>query len=98
MVNFSRVSKFNEIVSSQFRTQRTLNSVAQAVIDKVVRIHHDYFMSRTGSDRTAITKREDITLLIRNFNYPLPNAISPSGHSADVTLFDRMTPVRDNGE
>lgn len=35
-------------------------------------------MSRTGSDQVEISKREDITLLIRNFNFPLPNAISPS--------------------
>lgn len=59
--------------SSQFRVQSTLTGVAQAVVDKVVRIHHDFNMSNSTS---SSGKREDITLLVRNFNYPLPHALS----------------------
>ncbi|KAK7603863.1 hypothetical protein V9T40_003862 [Parthenolecanium corni] len=67
-----------QMIVEQFRIQSTLTGVAQAVVDKVVRIHHDFYMNRTISDRVAVSKREDITLLIRNFNFPLPNARSPS--------------------
>lgn len=58
-----------QLIVSQFRVQSTLTGVAQAVVDKTVRIHHDFAMSNG-----IISKRDDITLLIRNFNFPLPNA------------------------
>lgn len=65
----------------QFRIQATLTGVAQAVVDKVVRIHHDMNMSNSQNSSKS-GKREDITLLVRNFNFPLPNALkSPSGQS-----------------
>ncbi|KAH0558093.1 TGF-beta-activated kinase 1 and MAP3K7-binding protein 1-like isoform X1 [Cotesia glomerata] len=65
----------------QFRIQSTLTGVAQAVVDKVVRIHHDMNMSN-AQNSSKNGKREDITLLVRNFNFPLPNALkSPSGQS-----------------
>lgn len=63
----------------QFREQSTLTGVAQAVVDKMVRIHHDVYMSgsSTPNGHSRICgKRDDITLLVRNFNYPLPNAIN----------------------
>lgn len=62
----------------QFREQATLTGVAQAVVDRAVRLHHDWYMSNSVNN-TCSTKREDITLVLRNFNFPLPNAIkSPS--------------------
>lgn len=61
------------ILFSQFRIQSTLTGVAQGVVDKIVRIHHDVFMS--GASATASGKRDDITLLVRNFNFPMPNAM-----------------------
>lgn len=65
-------------IFSQFREQATLTGVAQAVVDKAVRLHHDWYMSNS-TNNSCSTKREDITLVLRNFNYPLPNAItSPS--------------------
>lgn len=39
-----------------------------------MRVHHDEFM-RNSNDSSANGKHDDITLLIRNFNYPLPNAL-----------------------
>lgn len=57
----------------EFSTQSTLNGVAQAVVDKVVRMHHDAYMKDSGTPQKC-QKRGDITLLIRNFNYDLPNA------------------------
>jgi len=64
-----------QMVVEQFRVQSTLTGVAQAVVDKVVRIHHDTFMS--GSEHSGqCQKRDDITLLVRNFNHLLPNALN----------------------
>lgn len=55
-----------------------MTGVAQAVVDKAVRLHHDWYMSNSLNSSCS-PKREDITLVLRNFNYPLPNAItSPS--------------------
>ncbi|CAG5076916.1 Similar to Tab1: TGF-beta-activated kinase 1 and MAP3K7-binding protein 1 (Mus musculus) [Cotesia congregata] len=69
------------MVVEQFRIQSTLTGVAQAVVDKVVRIHHDMNMSNSQNSSKS-GKREDITLLVRNFNFPLPNALkNPSGQS-----------------
>ncbi|XP_063989119.1 TGF-beta-activated kinase 1 and MAP3K7-binding protein 1-like [Diachasmimorpha longicaudata] len=58
----------------QFRIQSTITGVSQAVVDKIVRIHHDLNMSNPESSQTS-GKREDITLLVRNFNFPLPHAL-----------------------
>ncbi|KAK9877293.1 hypothetical protein WA026_017685 [Henosepilachna vigintioctopunctata] len=54
-------------VVEQFREQTTLTGVAQAVVDKIVRLHHDCYMSNPST----LKKREDITLMLRNFNFPL---------------------------
>lgn len=68
-----------QMAVEQFRIQSTLTGVAQAVVDKIVRIHHDVYMSGStasnGQSRVG-GKRDDITLLVRNFNFPLPNALS----------------------
>ncbi|XP_043275797.1 TGF-beta-activated kinase 1 and MAP3K7-binding protein 1-like [Venturia canescens] len=65
----------------QFRIQSTLTGVAQAVVDKIVRIHHDVNMS-TPQNASTSGKREDITLLVRNFNFPIPNSLkSPTAQS-----------------
>lgn len=75
----------------QFREQSTLNGVAQAVVDRVVRLHHDWYMSNSVNDNCT-SKREDITLIVRNFNFSLPNAIkSPTNPSVtfNSTVFTR---------
>ncbi|XP_067007511.2 TGF-beta-activated kinase 1 and MAP3K7-binding protein 1 [Anabrus simplex] len=68
-----------QMAVEQFRIQSTLIGVAQAVVDKIVRIHHDVYMSGSttpnGQSRVG-GQRDDITLLVRNFNYPMPNALS----------------------
>ncbi|ODN06222.1 TGF-beta-activated kinase 1 and MAP3K7-binding protein 1, partial [Orchesella cincta] len=67
-----------QMIVEEFKTQSSLNLVAQAVVDKVSRMHHDYYMKSTYPNKA--NKREDMTLLIRNFNFPLPNStMSPPG-------------------
>lgn len=69
-----------QMVAKEFNVQTTLNGVAQACVDKVVRIHHDSFMTGTPNVKALCHKRGDITLMVRNFNYFLPNSIgTPTG-------------------
>ncbi|KYN03374.1 PREDICTED: TGF-beta-activated kinase 1 and MAP3K7-binding protein 1-like [Cyphomyrmex costatus] len=78
------------IAVEQFRVQSTLTGVAQAVVDKVVRIHHDINMSNTQNTMTT-GKRDDITLLVRNFNFPLPHALkSPTSRPDQSVRFNPM--------
>ncbi|XP_076042482.1 TGF-beta-activated kinase 1 and MAP3K7-binding protein 1-like isoform X2 [Oratosquilla oratoria] len=63
-----------QMVVEQFVEQPTLTSVAQTVVDKVVRMHHDMYLTKQSN----ITTRDDITLIIRNFNFPLRQAHTPS--------------------
>ena len=73
-------SEISSLVATEFAVQSTLNGVAQALVDKVVRIHHDSFMMGNQEVKSRCHKRGDITLLVRNFNYFLPNAIgTPTG-------------------
>lgn len=65
-------------IVEQFRTQSTLSGVSQSVVHKLVQLHHDAYM---GHENAPFSSREDITLLVRNFNFPMPNAISPSTRS-----------------
>nr|WMZ41604.1 TAB1 protein [Altica viridicyanea] len=71
-----QVNKYiTQCVVEQFREQATLTGVAQAVVDRAVRLHHDWYMSNSLNNSCS-PKREDITLVLRNFNYHLPNAIT----------------------
>nr|UCK81543.1 TGF-beta-activated kinase 1 and MAP3K7-binding protein 1 [Arenicola marina] len=75
------------MVAAEFASQSTLNGVAQAVVDKVVRIHHDSFLTAMDDVKQRCQTRDDITLLVRNFNYPLPNALntpSPAAKASSV--------------
>ncbi|KAG8233344.1 hypothetical protein J437_LFUL010894 [Ladona fulva] len=101
-----------QMTVEQFRVQTTLTGVAQAVVDKIVRIHHDGYMSAVapGSPASAsgplnfnkspsvqYTKRDDITLLVVNFNFRMPNALrnaSMSGISSSTAgLLKQVTSV-----
>ena len=63
-------------VANEFQVQATLNGVAQQVLDRIVRNHHDVYLSGTASSQYC-QKRDDMTLLLRNFDYPLGSAVSP---------------------
>ena len=67
-------SDIASMVAAEFSVQATLSGVAQAVVDKVARIHHDAFIAC----HDKCQQRDDITLLVRNFNHPMPNAASPA--------------------
>lgn len=85
------------MVIEQFAEQSTLTGVAQAVVDKVARIHHDSFMRATEASKNC-QKREDITLLVRNFNQPLPNAHgSPTNPRAYHSYVGPEAPLPQSG-
>jgi len=81
-------------VAEEFSNQLTLNGVSQAVVDYVVRTHHDYYIetrsnnqskNSVGGDLEVLSNtplaprtRDDITLLVRNFNYPMPRGVGVS--------------------
>ncbi|KAG7460108.1 hypothetical protein MATL_G00217660 [Megalops atlanticus] len=66
------------IVAAELAQQSNLEVVAQAVVDRVKRLHHDVFAS--GRQRAAhCSRHEDMTLLIRTLNYPLADsALTPT--------------------
>ena len=60
------------IVKEQFSENTTVSGVAQSVVDKVVRMHREHF--ETKVDDNVELRREDISLLVRNFNAKLSNS------------------------
>lgn len=66
------------MVAAELAQQTSLELVAQSVVDRVKRLHHDVFAS--GHQRAPLcTSHEDMTLLLRTFNYPLADgALTPT--------------------
>lgn len=83
------------MVAAELAQQTSLEAVAQSVVDRVKRLHHDVYVS--GRQRAAYCSRhEDMTLLIRTLNYPLADgAVTPTqgkkGHSVIGLLFDHCS-------
>lgn len=65
-----------QMTVEQFRVQSTLMGVSQSTVHKVVQMHHDTYMRQIEDENKCVFNvRDDITLLVRNFNFPMPNAI-----------------------
>ncbi|XP_069545660.1 TGF-beta-activated kinase 1 and MAP3K7-binding protein 1 isoform X5 [Brachyistius frenatus] len=61
------------MVAAELALQTSLEAVAQSVVERVKRLHHDVFVS--GRQRaTYCSRHEDMTLLIRTLNYPMADA------------------------
>lgn len=81
-----------QLAVEEFRVQSTLSGVAQASVNRVAQMHHDSYMRRvhnghrTDDDGVQLQRRDDITLLVRNFNFPMPNAIQRRGAPAPMEL------------
>ncbi|XP_073969047.1 TGF-beta-activated kinase 1 and MAP3K7-binding protein 1-like isoform X1 [Rhodnius prolixus] len=71
-----------QMAIAEFREQKTLTGVAQAVVDRVVRLHTDKLMSSVLTNEGQAF-REDMTLLVRRFNISVnttptqPNILGP---------------------
>jgi len=62
----------------KLRVQSTLNGVAQAVVDHIARIYRDIYEAQDNANGTT---RPNIMLMVRNFNFAMPNAITEHQHS-----------------
>ncbi|GLV34393.1 Ppm1 [Carabus blaptoides fortunei] len=85
----NQVNKYiAQLVVEQFRCQSTLNAVAQTVVDKAIYLYSNNSQSYSGSNssNTSVNsvpgRREDITLIIRNFNFMLQNSSDSSSSSS----------------
>lgn len=56
-----------------FRIKSSINVVAQSVVEKIMSQHLAHFMQQTNNEKFKI--RPDMTVMIRNFNYPIPNGM-----------------------
>ncbi|XP_039621218.1 TGF-beta-activated kinase 1 and MAP3K7-binding protein 1 isoform X2 [Polypterus senegalus] len=93
------------IVAAECAQQNSLDAVAQAVVDRVRKVHHETYLS--GRERAKFcTRHEDMTLLVRTFNYQLGGeasdpALTPTqgtmmnGSHTNSTL-DEITPTLTN--
>ncbi|XP_015374259.1 PREDICTED: TGF-beta-activated kinase 1 and MAP3K7-binding protein 1-like isoform X3 [Diuraphis noxia] len=77
------------LVVEQLRVQSTLTGVAQAVVDHIARIYHDTYEAQ---DNAIGATRPNIMLMIRNFNFAMPNAITEQQHSWNGS-YDQDTAV-----
>ena len=74
------------MIAAEFSVQSTLSGVAQGVVDKVIRIHHDMYLGNNAR-ANGCQKREDITLLVRNFGFLLGTGVgSPTMQYNPVTI------------
>ena len=72
------------MIDTEFAKQTSLDAVAQAVVDRVKRIHSDTFAS--GGERAKFCPRhEDMTLLVRQL------APGPQGLPLEIYAFTNTT-------
>ncbi|XP_077294109.1 TGF-beta-activated kinase 1 and MAP3K7-binding protein 1-like isoform X2 [Arctopsyche grandis] len=63
--------QFAQTIVEQFRIQSSMDNVCQAVVDKTMRLYREYCVRSSKSP----WRNSRNTLLIRNFNFPLPNGV-----------------------
>lgn len=68
-----------------FRIKPTLAVVAQSVVEKIMSQHLAHYIQRTND--LQFRNRPDMTLMIRNFNYPMPNSIRPQQNKVNFYKF-----------
>lgn len=51
-------------------------------------LHQEHVLKSTSTEGSITDKREDITLIVRNFNYPLKNVVYNNTNSSDITTND----------
>merc|ERR1712241_485856 len=79
------------IANEQFAENTTVSGVAQSVVDKVVRMHREHFETEKVDDNDDL-RREDISLLVRNFNAKLSNA-QKRRSGANLNNLDATSPM-----
>lgn len=81
------------ITKEQFAENTTVSGVAQSVVDKIVRMHREHFETeKVDEDNIDELRREDISLLVRNFNTKLSNAHKRRS-GTNLNNLDATTPL-----
>lgn len=82
-----------QLAVEEFRMQSTLSGVAQASVNRVVQLHHDSYMRRLDEpdEGMQMMEHDDVTLLVRNFNFPMPNAIQRRSTAGSVAALANAT-------
>jgi TAK1-binding protein 1 len=76
------------MVVQQLNRQSTLVGVAQSVVNQISQLHHDLFMKSKISGQQSFNSRDDLTLIIRNFTFEMPNSIENSKSSTTSSTMD----------
>lgn len=63
-----------QTIVQQFRTESSLVEVAQTVIERIVSKYYTNYIAKR--DATQMKRPADLTLMIRNFNFLMPNEAS----------------------
>ena len=84
------------MVATEFARQSTLNGVGQAVVDRITRTHHDaHALSKpTDAVNSRCATRDDMTILIRNFNYRLRSQQVPSPGGGPASMSSSVASVQ----
>lgn len=77
-----------QITVEHFRSETSLMGIAQSVVNKVSLQHYEKFMEEKSK---ALSMRDDMTFLIRNFNYPIPNAKNQGTQKGTATISSVMS-------
>lgn len=88
-----------QIVIEGFKTQSTLMGVAQSTVNRISQLHHDFYMKQVQDGcKSAYNHRDHMSLLLRNFNYPMPNAINKRERfTSESTVTATPTNLSSNG-
>lgn len=70
----------------KLRIQSTLTGVAQAVVDHIARIYNDTYEAQ---DTVTGDVRPNIMLIVRNFNFAMPNSILEEHHNWNSSYDDQ---------
>jgi len=77
-----------QMVIEEFKEQSTLFGVAQAVVNRVCKLHQDKFLSGNSS----FQKIDDITLLVRLFHHPwMKGPWNGALHSSSSSVFNSLS-------
>lgn len=76
------------LVVQQLNRQSTLVGVAQSVVNHISQLHHDLFMKSKSLGQQPFNSRDDMTLIIRNFSFEMPNSIENSKSSTMSSTLD----------
>jgi len=86
------------ITKEQFSENTTVSGVAQSVVDKVVRMHREHFETKVDCNDNVELRREDISLLVKNFNTKLASGQKRISGANLNNLDATSTPIHVNVE